>query len=583
MKIFSTIQNEISSYLDVEQEISPGVSFSESKLKRRIALYKNRHYPKGKFTKQGEYKYWPDIIAPLVDSNVKNLRFTTKNILPFSVNPIGDFAAVFTLNAGLDEWMWKNGRAEELNESIEAFSADGNVLFKKVKGGYSVCDPDNTYIINQAARSIDETPVIERVELTQSQLRAKAGVWKNVDEVIRDCGNKFFKKTIKGAQKDSTNPMYEVFERNWEISEAALFEAKGEKGGDENKFVLARVIVAGLSKNQSDKKYVLFAEELKGKLSDYFVEAHRGPYKGRFWREGLYELLFDHQYRACEIAQQIARGLDWASKVVFKSADTKTIQNIRTDVANGTIIKSQDLAQVDVRLQGLDQLIADWNRNLEDARRIANSPEVVEGASLPANTPFGLGQLIDVNASKLFVFLRQKLGIAYARVFKEFVLPELVRDLRAQDIIRVTGDASMLDRFKMLAVENWYARNLIAIGPHGPEVAASIKAQKLLELQDAEPLIKNVKETWEGVLPRIQVTITGENYDTAENLITIASVLQFETDPVRRAFLLDTIYAAKGIPVPPAVQQQMEQGQGGGPKDTSKFAEAVGQPEKVPA
>jgi hypothetical protein len=59
------------------------------------------------------------------------------------------------------------------------------------------------------------------------------------------------------------------------------------------------------------------------------------------------------------------------------------------------------------------------------------------------------------------------------------------------------------------------------------------------------------------------VTITGENYDVSENLQTIAAVLQFETDPVRRAFLLDTIYAAKGIPVPPAVNTALAQAQPG--------------------
>lgn len=582
MKAANIIRSELASYFDVEQEISQGVTFSASKLQKRINLYKNRHYPLGKFTKEGEYKYWPDIIGPLVESNVKNLRFTAKNVLVFSRNPVGDFAAVYTLNAALDEWMWETGRAEELNESIEQFCADGDVLFKRVKGGYAPCDLDNTYVVNQAARSVDQSPVIERFEMTQSELRSKAGVWKNVDKVIEDCGNRFFRKTAKGAQKESSTPMYEVFERNGEISEEALFEAQGREGkGDPDKYVLARVIVSGLSKNDSSKDKVLFAEEFKGKMSDYFVEAHRGPYKGRWRREGLYELLFDHQYRACEISIQIARGCDWASRVVFKSADTKTIQNIRTDIANGAIIKSADLSQVDVRMAGLDQLIADWNRNLEDARRIANAYEVVTGETLPSNTPFALGQLMDQNSSKLFVYLRQKLGTAYARVFREFALPALVKDLSVRDIIRVTGDQAVVDAFKKLIVEDWYLENMIAIGPHSSEAAASIKAQKLLDISGAEPLIRNAREMWKGVLPRLMVTVTGENYETAENLQTIASVLQFETDPARRAFLLDTIYSAKGIPVPPPAQ--VEQAAQGADAQANQPTPSNSAPQPVPA
>lgn len=550
--------------MDGTTQISEGVTFSQHKLIRRIGIYKNRHFPQGKITANAEYKYFFDIITPRVNSEVKNLRFGSKNVLPFSVNPIGDFAAVFTLNAALSEWMWETGREEELTDAIERFSADGNVLFKKVKGGYSTCDPDNTFLVNQAAKTVKETALIERAQMTQSELRAKDGVWGNVDNVIANCGNKFFKKTPRTGQEAKTNPLYEVFERNGEISEAALLEAQGKDGGSESKFILARVIVAGVANRKKDEKYVLFAEPLKGTMADYFVEAHRGHYKGRWWREGMYEILLDHQYRANEISNQLARGLDWASKVIFKDPDAKVLQNIRTDMQNGDIIKSRELAQVEVRLQGLDQLIADWNRLMLDADRLANSSEVIQGANLPAGTPFQLGSLLDTNASKLFVMLRGKLGHAYARVFKEFVLPELVKDLEGKEIIRVTGSTELVDRFRMIAVDNWYVRNLARIGPHTKEMADALKQAKLAELSQTDPLIENVREIWNGVLSRIRVTITGENYDVSENLQTIASVLPFEQDPVRRAFLLDTIYSAKGIPVPPPVQALAEQPQQGG-------------------
>jgi hypothetical protein len=559
MKIVDTVLSELTSYIDREVQISEGVLFSQHKLIRRIGIFKNRHFPKGKIDPDtAEYKYWFDIIQPRVNNEIKNLRFSSKNILPFSVNPIGDFAAVFTLHAGLNEWMWETGREDELTDSIERFSGDGNVLSKKVPGGYETCDPDNTYIINQAAKTIEDTPIVERAQFTQSELREKAAIWKNIDEVIKNCGNKFYKKTIHAASVGTTNPLYEIYERNGEISEAALFEAQGKKGGDENKFVLARITLAGLGNRKTTERYILFAEELTGDMCDWFKEAHRGAYKGRWWREGLYELLLDHQYRANEIGNQIARGLDWASRVIFKDNDPQIIQNIRTDLKNGDLIKSANLTQVEVRLQGLDQLIADWNRLMEDADRIANSSEVVTGESLPAGTPFQLASLLDTNASKLFVFLRAKLGHAYASVIKDFVLPELVKGLKVKDIIRVTGDAQFIERFRKLAVDNWYMENLVNIGPHSQDMADALKQAKMKEMEQIEPLIKNIKSMWTGILPRIQITITGENYDISENLQTIAGVLQFEQDPIRRAFLLDTIYAAKGIPVPPPVQPQQQ-------------------------
>lgn len=557
MKIIDTISAEVSDYFGQSVQTSEGVEFSQYKLVKRINIFKSRTYPEGKVNKKtAEYKYWFDIIDPRVNNEKKNLRFGSKNILPFSNDPIGDFAAVFTLNAGLDEWMWETGREDEFIDSIERFSADGNVLFKRVKGGYESCDFDNTFIINQTAKTVDETPIVQRAQLTQSQLRERANIWNNIDNVIDNCGNKFVQKTMRTGAAATTNPIYEIFERNGEISEAALFEAQGKKEvGDKNKFVFARIVVAGLGNEKDTEKYVLFAEPLTGKMSDHFIEAHRGPFKGRWWREGMYEILFDHQVRANEIGNQLARGLDWASKVIFTDEDMQTLQNIRTDMQNGDYVKSKNLRQVEVRMQGLDQLIADWNRLMTDADKIANSYEVIQGGDMPANMPFQLGRLLDTNASKLFVLLRGKLGHAYARVYKDWVLPEFVKGIKAKDIIRITGNADFIERFRTLAVNGWYMQNLARIGPHTKEMADALKQQKLEELSQTEPMLENMKEIWDGILPRLHITITGENYDTSENLQTIAATIQFETDPVRRAFLLDTIYSAKGIPVPPSVQQ----------------------------
>jgi hypothetical protein len=556
MNIIKTIEEEISDYLSTTVDIAEGVGgYSQYRLVRRITLFKNRIYPGGKTDKQGRYKYWFDIIGPRVNSEVKNLQIDTKNFLVFSTQPQRDFTAVFLANARIKEFLWETGRADELNEVVEQFSGDGNALFKRVKGGYEVSDPSNTYIINQTAKTVDETAVIERHELTQSQLIEKQGVWKNVDEVIEHCHNRTMSATERSADKTTTNPHYEIYERNGEVSEAELFEAQGKKDGDEKKYVLAKIIVAGLKKGAEDHKYILFAEKLTGKMSDVYTEAHRGPYKGKWWREGLYELLFDHEVRANEIGNQIARGLEWASKAVFRSSESIAANNILTDIANGNIIKSADLQQVEVRMQGFDQLIADWNRLMADADRVANSFEIVNGET-PAGTPFRLGALLDQNAGKLFVHLRQKLTIPYKNIFKKWILPELLKDLKTKDVIRLTGDAETISQLRKLQAENWFVRNLVKIGPAAaiPEIKEALIEQKIKELGDKEPLLENDKKFWEGVLERLWITITGENMDLTEQMSTLATLLQFETDPFRRAFLLDRVYKVKGIDVPPAPQ-----------------------------
>lgn len=556
MKILDTITSEVYEYLFGDVEISEGIRYSEYKLKKRIMYFKNRHYPTGKITEDGDYEYWFDIIHSRVNSEVKNIDFDSKHVLLFSKAPVIDFAAVYTANLGLDEFMWENGTAEELNASVEDYSADGNLLFRKTSKGYEPWDMLNTFMTNTTARTVDDTDIIERFYMTQADLRKKDQLFKNVDAVIENCGNKFFSRTENGVGEIRSKVMYELYRRTGEITEAELFEAQGKEGGDKNKYILARVVVAGIRKGAKSGRYVLFAEELKGKMSDYFIEAHRGPYKGKWFREGMYELLFDHQVRYNDITNQIARGLEWASRVLFSHTDVQTLQNIRTALDNGSLIKSADIKQIEVRLQGFDQLVNDRNNIIQEANDIANSYEVVQGKNLPASTAFRTAAMMDQNASKLYVFLRQKLAIAYKRVFKEFVLPDLVKSMKYKDILRVTGDPMFIDKFMQMSVNSWYIKNLAKIGPHDAAQAEFIKETKFMELKELDPMIQNTKEIWEGVLPRLYVTITGENYLT-EEVDTISSLLQYEQDPIRRAYLLDMVYAVKGIPTPPAPNPAM--------------------------
>lgn len=553
--LYKRIESEISSYLSQRIEISEGVFFSQYRTINRIYKFKNRDLSGSKLNADLSYDYYFDIISPRADSEVKNLRFDTKHILVFSQNPRRDFPAVFIANASLKSWMAENGEDDKLKAAVEEFVVNGNIGFKKVKGGYELVDPLNTYITNQQAPTIDDTSLIERHEMTASELKSMEH-WENVDKVIEDLGDKSFTASSLTTPIESTNNRYEIFEYTGGVSEREYNQVKGLEGGDEHNYFLAKVIVAGLKEGGTGEKYTLFADKLKGTLSDHYIYAHRGRYEGRFWRVGMVELLFDHQIRSNEIGNQLARGLEWASKVIFRSKDSNVLQNIRADLDNGDVVITDDLMQVDVRMRGLDQLIADWNRVMSDADRLSNSLEVVRGESLPAGTPFRMGVLLDQNAGKMFTMLRQKITLPYKRVFREWVIPELLKDLKGKDVFRLVGETDILDQLREIMAESWYAQNLVQIGPHTKEIAEAIKAEKLDELRKVDPVIENTKEIWEGVLPRMFVTITGENSDIQDQLQDLIGLIQYEQDPERINWILDTIYKARNIPIPPRREQQ---------------------------
>ena len=545
------IEREINTYLTGTVSIGEN-EFSQAKLVRRVSLFENHIYPTGKFDSQGNYKFWFDIQTPRIDAEVKNIDFDTKNIEAYSDRK-KDALPNLIVNLKLKEWLRENGQSEELNSSIEEGSAWGNVLWKRVKGAYERVDLKNLFIINQTARTIDETPVIERHQLNQSDLRAKKEVWKYVDEALKDCKSDSYSSTLDNQGTETTVPYYDIFERNGEVCVKDLKDANGEKveKGDEDRYVLARVIGIGTkgigASNSINIKYILFADELSGKMSDIYKEYHRGRYKGRWWREGLIELLFDCQVRANQIGNQLAQGLEWASKTVFSSDDKLIVQNILTDLTNGDLIQGKNLRQVEVRMTGMDQLIADWNRNLELANEICNSREIVMGEATPGQ-PFRLGALLNQNANKLFDFLREKLAIPFSEIFEQWVIPKLVKELKAKEILRLTGDSEILNRIQQMVVDDWYIKNLIVIGPHSPEMAQELKDNQLEELKKQPTLLmEGLKEVFEDYKPNVSVVITGENSRLPEDLQTLATFIQLEQDPVRRQALIEKAMKMKGI------------------------------------
>jgi len=560
--IFEIIGDEIKNYQDNPIELSEGVSFSQHKLVRRISLYENQQYPKGKLDSQGDYKYWYDIITPRVNGEVKNIDFDRNNIFAYSES-FQDRLAVYLTNLQLKSWLSKTGQGEELNDSVEEFSAWGNVVWKKIENGYEKVDLKNFYVLNQTAKTLKDSAVIERHQMTQSDLRAKEDVWKNIDETIEKCSNKQFKATNNSRAQDTTNPYYEVYERNGEISEKCLNEAQGKSGGDDYKYVLAKIIVVGVKEfGKADGQYVLFAEKMD---SMPYREAHRGRYKGKWFREGLYEILFDCQTRANQLGNQISKGLEWASKTIFRTADDTFVQNLLTDLRSGDILRTRDISQVEVRMQGLDQIMADWNRNLQVADALANSYEIVQGDTMPSNTPFKLGSLLDQNANKLFDFLREKLTLGFEELLNDWVLPSLMKDIKSKKVIDLTNSEENLKDYYKLLVNSWYLKNLTVLPPHTPEIAQIIKEAKLREVaEEGKAVIDVIDGFWDKAKLRIKVVISGENVKMNAELESLFSFTQLETDPIRRTALIEMAMAKRNMDIsslPKSPPQQMVEAQ----------------------
>jgi len=533
--VLSRVKKELSDYRNKSVDLFEGHSYSAYRLIRRISLYKNEIYPTGKFDSQGQYKYFFNIVIPRVNAEIKNVDFDTSDIRLYS-DAKADAGKLILANAALIDWLSVSGQGDKINEAIERGTEWGNVVWKKVKDGYRIMDLNHFMVLNQTAETLEDSDTIEEEIMSPLQLRQKAEVWDNVD------------KLLDQATKEKDRPEYFIYERNGEITKKELAAAQGKdfKGKDDKEYILAKIIVGGT--DERDPKHILFAEDIEKKP---FKEYHRGTYAGRWMRVGMYEVLFDVQTRANEIGNQLARGLEWSSKTIFTTQDKVIAQNILTDLQNGDIIKSQNgITQVQTRMEGMDQLMADWNRIMNVADALANSFEVVTGETLPSGTPFSLGALLNVNAAKLFDFLREKLGLVLQDVIEEWILPEMLKDLKGKKVLELTGDSGMLSRYYEIVVQEWYIANLLAFPPHNAEIAEEIKNEKMQELLKSDKaMMASEKKVWDGFKPRARVVITGENVNITSDLETLKTFITLEPDPIRRTALVELAMGKKNIDV----------------------------------
>jgi len=265
------ITEEIQNYKDSSYEMLDGYSFSAHKLLRRIGLYKAQVYPKGKTDSQGNYKYWFDVISPRVYSEVKNIDFDTSDIMLYS-DSRSDSMRILLANVAMKDYLAISGEAEKLNEVVEQGSEWGNVVWKKLGNDYKILELNNLMVLNQTAKTLEESDVIEYECMVSSDLRKKIEVWDNVEELLKS-GKTDTKKT---------SPEFYIYERNGEVSEKIYNSAKGIEGGNEDKFILAKIIVGG---NEKDKPtHILFCEEIDEKN---YKEYHSSYYCGRWLRIGL--------------------------------------------------------------------------------------------------------------------------------------------------------------------------------------------------------------------------------------------------------------------------------------------------------
>lgn len=453
--IFSQIREENDSFFNQSIAPVPGYSFNQYLMVKLCHLYYNSKYEDTNLYWNRE-KLFFNVVNPPCEVATKMLNVDTKNIRLWPLNQKSYFAT-YLLEKELREWLKTSELAKILNQiAIEAPIYGSVVLHKTAKGAEVV---DIRRLINdQSVDSIDKSRFVTTIHyMTPSELRKTD--WDNVDVAIERFSDTQDAPPFEDQRGDvnlqQSTPYIKIYKRYGEVPESWL-----KPGGSEDKMVKSVFIVAGADMQEYNdqnqpvgEKGVVLYQSAWNKDWPY-RDFHYTRSKGRWLGVGVIEMLLDVQIRMNELKNQKRVSMELSSMHLFQTKDSTIVNNILTDLENGQLLKSKSGIEPIVNEE---RNLAAWKQEEESytqqAEKLSFAYEAVRGEAPPSSTPLGTTQIVTAQATSVFAFKRENLCIFLREFFNELVMPQLLRDLNEEHVMRFTGSASELLKVDMAAAE----------------------------------------------------------------------------------------------------------------------------------
>lgn len=462
--IFSQIRDENQQFLYNYISPVPGYSFNQYQTIKRIYLYlQNKYENNEQFL--GRNKLFFDIITPPCEVAEKMLNVDTKNIKLIPINDPKNYFPVYLLEKELKIWLKKSRMGKILNQIASEAPRYGSVVLEKTKNGAEVVDLRRMFI-DPSVDYIKQSRFITTVHyMSESDLRATDWDATAVETAIRNFKNTNAAPSFEDKSGDvnliRSTPYIKIYKRYGEVPEWWI------NGGKSEKIVKALFIVAGaddIMTNNDGKPIgemgvVLFSGAW---TKDYpFKDFHYNKVKGRWLGRGVVESLFDVQVRVNELKNQKRISMELSTIHLFQTKDKQIVRNVLTDLENGAVLFSPNgIEPIATEERNLSAFKDEELSYMNQADKLTFAYEAVRGEQPEKTTPLGTTQIAVAQAASVYGFKRQNLDLMYQEFFNDFVMPQLLKDLTAEHIMRFTGSSQELDKLDEAASE-LYANKVI--------------------------------------------------------------------------------------------------------------------------
>jgi hypothetical protein len=465
--IYAQIRYEVDQYLYNFISPVPGYAFNTYQTIKRIFLYLSNRYENGSFY-LGREKLFFNVVTPPVEVATKMLSVDPKNIKLIPTNAESYFPT-YLLEKELRQWLKTSEMGKILNQIADEAPKYGSVFLEKTKDGARVCDIRRIMYDPSVERITDSRFITTIHYMHDFDLKkaAREGGWdmKAVDLAIERFGNTQAAQAMEDFSGNlnvmRSSPQVKVYKRYGEVPRHWL------DGGKSDEMVRSLFICAGpdvLQRNTSGQVVgelgvTLWKGEWRG---DYpFKDFHYTKIKGRLLGMGVVEMLFDVQTRFNELKNQKRLAMELSTLHLFQTKDKSLVRNVLTDLENGDIMFSpngvEPVANEERNLPAFQQEEESYANQVD---KLSFAYEAIRGDNQPGDQTLGEVQIQVASATGVYGFKKKNMRYFLKGFFNDLVMPQLIKDLTPEHIMRFTGTAQELDKLDQAAAE-LYANEVI--------------------------------------------------------------------------------------------------------------------------
>ena len=531
-------------------EVVPGCLFNQYDTIKKIHLYVNKKFQDNR-PYQGRAKLFFDVATYRRDTIAKSIDVDTKDIKLIADNPESDIQT-FIAEKEFKYWLKDSEFGEILNELGDDLATYASIVLKCVASKVENVDLRRLFLDPTVKNIRDSRFITQEIFMTQSELEAMSGKWDNIDEVITKFGSYYAPMSYENTGQQNvigSTPYYKIYERYVEVPEYML-----DDNSNSDKLVRAFFVVAepqAVMRMQNgtelDEGVVLFKSKWN-KLYPY-EDLHYKRIKGRWLGVGAIEDLFQVQERFNEIANQKRVSMEISALHFFQTQDKKAPNNLLKYSNNADVIVTSGISPIANEERNLPAFQSEEEMYNQLADRLTFAYDASRGEAMPSSTPATNAVIQNNNINSFFSKKRENFGLFITRVMNNHILPQLLKDISNEHILRFIGTPEDMAKFDNLITPYYVTdevikRTLAGESIYAPELE-KIKndVQMSLKKQGSQRFTKIKQDFYKNSKFMFDFVVTDEQQDTAviaQNMFKLISDLSQNPavldDPVLKVF-----------------------------------------------